>query len=329
MNVYRRALRDFQDFADDVSRSRYRTFSDAIRRLASTLVPGTPLGDVAEQLPLVHFAEWYQLQLKSVGSMAGSGILVWPDDRLQRLALQVALVRDLAGARLDIGDFAQNFFYVSNRYDDNIAEFVQQIFRPFVRDFLKLAHDMRAFSEGLRRGESDDEEGAPMPHNPTLFISHSADDASIAKALVTLFEKALKVSARHIRCTSVDGYRIPVGADTNEVLRTEVFGAGVLVAMLTPHSLSSHYVLFELGARWGARRPLFPILAGGAEAGDLRAPLSGLNALSVTSADQVRQLLEDTVAALSLPLEPMASYSKEIENLVIAASPTTPSAGTS
>jgi hypothetical protein len=152
----------------------------------------------------------------------------------------------------------------------------------------------------------------------TLFISHSSNDAVIAKALITLFEKALKISARKIRCTSVDGYRLPAGVDTNEVLRTEVFGAKLFIGLITPTSVSSPYVLFELGARWGARRPLFPVLAGGATAGDLRAPLSALNALSASIPDQTRQLVEDVAAALASPLEPMASFSNEVDAVVAA-----------
>lgn len=316
MNVYQRALRDFQDYADDVSRSRYRTFDDAIRRFASTLVGTTPLGDVVAQLPQVDFDQWYNAQLTTVRSMVGSGTLTWPDDRRERLAVQVELVRRLASGKPDILDFTQNFMYTRNDFDDNTAEFVQQIFRPFVRDFLRFVHDSPSFSNGLRQRESLEEPEVTMADDLALFISHSARDAEIAKALVTLFEKALKISARRIRCTSVDGYRLPAGADTNEVLRTEVFGAKLFIALLTPNSLNSPYVLFELGARWGARRPLYPVLAGGAIPAHLNAPLNGLNALSASVADQVRQLVEDASEALSERLEPMASFSAEVEAVV-------------
>jgi hypothetical protein len=318
MNEYQRALRDFQDHAEDVSRARYLNMKDALRRLASTLVPTTPLGDVVEQLPKVDFDSWYKAQLGTGGAMVGTASINWPDGRDQRLAMQVELIRRLASDRVDLMEFTYTFTYVGNSFNNNTAEFVQQIFRPFVRDFLRFAHDSPMFEAGLNERRSD-----PLP-NPesldelSLFISHSGQDAAIAKALITLFEKALKISARKIRCTSVDGYRLPAGADTNEVLRTEVFGAKLFIALLTPTSLASPYVLFELGARWGARRKLFPVLAGGATAADLRAPLNGLNALSASVPDQVRQLVEDASEALSEALEPMSSFSAEIEGLVSA-----------
>lgn len=320
MNSFQKALRDFQDFADDVSRSRFRTFDDAMRRLVSTLVPGTPLGDVVALLPLVPFDEWYSEQVKSVRGMVGSGVLNWPEDRLERLALQVGMMRSIASGDLTIVDFSHKFLYVSsNRFDDYVSEFVQQYFRPFARDLLRFAHDSPEFASGLRVNPHDREENPSAINDLSLFVCHSAADAGIAEALVKLVEKCLKVSARNIRCTSVDGYRLGAGADTNEVLRTEVFHAQVLVAILTPRSLSSAYVLFELGARWGARKPLFPVLAAGATPRDLEAPLSGLNALAGTSSDQMLQLMEDTAKALSLTLEPMGSYSKELGALVAAA----------
>lgn len=318
MNVYQRALRDFQDYTDDVSRSRYRTFDDSIRRFVSTLVGTTPLGDVVAQLPQVDFDKWYNEQLTTVGGMVGSGTLTWPDDRCERLAMQIELVRRLASGKPDVLHFTHDFMYVRNDYDDNIAEFIQQIFRPFVRDFLRFVHDSPSFSNGLSQRESSEEPEVTMADELTLFISHSARDAGIAKTLVTLFEKALKISARRIRCTSVDGYRLPVGVDTNEVLRTEVFGAKLFIALLTTNSLNSPYVLFELGARWGARRALYPILAGGATPAHLNAPLSGLNALSASVPDQVRQLVENASEALSERLEPMSSFSAEIEAVVAA-----------
>ena len=319
MNEYQRSLRDFQDYADEVTRARYRTFPDAMRRFSSTLVPGTPIGEVASQLPDVGFDAWLEAQVASGGSMVGSASLEWPEDARARLSTQVELMRRLGAEKLDIVDFTTHFMWVRNNFDDNIAEFIQQVFRPFVRDFLRFAHESAVFSRGLQARDAALPERGPMASSLVLFISHSAVDAPVAKALIQLFEKALKISARDIRCTSVDGYRLPAGADSNEVLRTEVFDARLFLALLTPKSLTSAYVLFELGARWGARRPLFPVLARGSSPGDLRAPLSGLNALNGTAVDQVRQLIEDASSALSMRLEPMASFSTEVEAVVLAA----------
>lgn len=317
MNIYQRALRDFQDFADDVSRANYRTIDDALQRLASTMVPGTPIGDLVHTLPHVDFDSWLAEREATMGGMVGSATLEWPSDRRERLAMQVELIRHVGSGQPNVVDFAHTFMWVSSKFDDNIAEFIQQVFRPFLRDFLRFAHDDAIFEAGLRQ-KADLPPEAKMDDGIALFISHASADVDVARALIALFEKSLKLSARDIRCTSVDGYRLPTGADTNDLLRTEVFGARLFVALLTPASLKSAYVLFELGARWGARRPLFPILASGASASDLKAPLSGLNALSASNHDQVRQLVEDAAAALSQRIEPMASFSTTVDALVSA-----------
>jgi hypothetical protein len=279
----------------------------------------TPLGVVMSELPTIDFGTWYKQQLSTVGGMVGSGTITWPEDRRERLAMQLELVRRMASGELQLLEFSHNFMWVRNDFDANTGEFVEQVFRPFVRDLLRFVHDSPEFTGGLHRRESSHRRSeTEMTEELILFISHSGRDAEIAKAIVRLFEKALKISARKIRCTTVDGYRLPVGADTNDVLRTEVFGARLFVALLTPNSLTSPYVLFELGARWGARRPLFPVLAGGATPADLHAPLSGLNALSASFADQVRQLVEDAAAALGERLEPMSSFSAEVDAVVAA-----------
>jgi hypothetical protein len=318
MNAYQRALRDFQDFSDDVSRSSYKSIYDALARLASTLVPGTPFGDLIADLPRLDFDRWYAEQEATMGGMAGSADLTWPIDRMERLALQVELMQRLGTGKLDVLTFAHTFLSASSRFDDHVSEFVAQVFRSFARDFLRFAHDDAVFTKGLK-------EVADLPPDANMdelavFISHSGADARVAKALVSLFEKSLKISARQIRCTSIDGYRLPAGANTNDVLRTEVFGARLFIGIITPGSLASTYVLFELGARWGARKPLYPILAGGATSAILKSPLSELNALSAANADQVRQLIEDAAAALSIRIEPMASFSEAIDAVVSAAS---------
>lgn len=319
MNDCRRALAEFQDFADDVSRARHSNLDDALRRFVSTLAPGTPLGRVVAELPTVDFAGWYSAQLSTVRSMVGSGTLTWPESGEERLAMQVAMVRGMATGEVDILQLTTSFMWAGTNVNDNVGEFVQQVFRPFVRDFLRHAHRSPSFEAGLREPEPTPMTESAVEEELALFISHSGRDVEVAKRLVALFEKSLKISARAIRCTSVDGYRLRAGADTNEVLRTEVFVAKLFIALLTPASLDSSYVLFELGARWGARRALFPVLAGGATPANLEAPLSGLNALSAAVGDQVRQLVEDAAAALSKRLEPLASFSAEIDALVEAA----------
>jgi len=104
---------------------------------------------------------------------------------------------------------------------------------------------------------------------------------------------------------------LPVGVNTEGQLREEVNAAKIVVGLITPSSLSSYYVMFELGARWGASLFLAPLLAG-VKAGELSGPLSLLNALSASSEAQLHQLLADIAQQLDVPLQPAASYIRNV-----------------
>jgi hypothetical protein len=144
--------------------------------------------------------------------------------------------------------------------------------------------------------------------HPLILISHSGADLDLATALVEFLQVGLMTN--RIRCSSVDGYRLPAGVKTEDHLRSEVNSAEVLIGLITPNSLASHYVMFELGARWGANKFMIPLLAG-VTASDIRGPLSFLNALSAHNDSQLLQLLTDTGKILKMMVQrPESSISK-------------------
>jgi len=147
-----------------------------------------------------------------------------------------------------------------------------------------------------------------------VLISHSSKDAKLAFALIEVLRAGLGLLANQIRCSSVDGYRLPGGVNTDAQLKVEVNAARVLVGLVTPNSLVSPYVLFELGARWGAGLFMMPLSAG-VNAEDVRGPLSGLNTLSCSIEAQLHQFLEEVAKELGLPLQSPASYSRYVSEL--------------
>jgi hypothetical protein len=152
-----------------------------------------------------------------------------------------------------------------------------------------------------------------------LFISHSSGDLDLAQTVVTLIEAAFRLPSRQVRCTSVPGYKLSVGADSDEQLRREVYDTKAFVALLTPNSIASTYVLFELGARWAAKKHFAPLLSRGLTIGQLRAPLSSLTMLDLHTREGVAQLVDDLASYLELPLEPMASFQRAIDAVVAEA----------
>jgi len=147
-----------------------------------------------------------------------------------------------------------------------------------------------------------------------VVISHSSGDASLASELTELLRAGLALLPEQIRCSSVDGYRLPAGVNTDAQLRVEVNSARVLIGLITPHSLSSTYVLFELGARWGAELPMIPLLAG-VKPDEMSGPLSSLNALSGSNPAQLHQLLSDMSKLLNVPVQTPASYQRYLESV--------------
>lgn len=161
---------------------------------------------------------------------------------------------------------------------------------------------------------------------PRVFISHSSQDRELAGSLVDLLRSALSLPAEAIRCTSVDGHKLGGGQETDRALRTEIRNCEAFVGLISAISIESAYVLFELGARWGAEKHLLPLLAPGADPSLLRGPLSGINALSCSSAAELHQMVQELAQLLALSLERPAVYQRRIDEILgFAARATKPS----
>lgn len=171
-------------------------------------------------------------------------------------------------------------------------------------------------SETSRGGSRDSLRTASSPLGIKLFISHSSADAELASHLVELVRNALSLPASAIRCTSVDGYRLPGGADTNEQLRAEVHDAEAFIGIVSTRSMRSTYVLFELGARWGSGRHLIPVLAPGTPSSVMEGPATGINALRADNAAQLHQLVHELGDALQIRPGSPAAYQAVIERLL-------------
>lgn len=148
-----------------------------------------------------------------------------------------------------------------------------------------------------------------------VVISHSSKDVPLATEVTEFLRVGLPLRPDQIRCSSVDGYRLPAGVDTEDQLRAEVNSATVLIGLITPNSLSSPYVLFELGARWGSKQPMLPLLAG-VKPDEMRGPLISLNALSSSSEAQLHQLLTDISRLLNVSVQNPASYLRSLKAVV-------------
>lgn len=154
----------------------------------------------------------------------------------------------------------------------------------------------------------------PSDQRIDVFVSHSGIDKELASSFVNLLRSSLGMLPEAIRCTSADGTRLQGGAHVDDALRSHIKSARLMIALLTPNSLSSPYVLMELGARWIIEKKLVPVLARGADASMLRGPLMDLNPLRGTERASLEQLLEEASQDLGLQKVSASAYDSHLEH---------------
>jgi hypothetical protein len=176
------------------------------------------------------------------------------------------------------------------------------------------------FLEAIDRAAEAHISNQSTAQSMTIFISHSSQDAELAGKLAKLCQLAFTLPASEIRCTSVNGYKLEVGADTDEVLRREVKESKLFLALITPTSIRSSYVLCELGGRWCTELPMFPVMGRGATSRSLEGPLGGINALNLEHRPEVLQLLENMGKNLDRDMASASSIDDAIAAVCEAAS---------
>ena len=151
-----------------------------------------------------------------------------------------------------------------------------------------------------------------------IFISHShnKNDAALVGKLIDLFRSALNLSAQEIRCTSVDGYKLPAGASINEQIRHEVDESESFICVISESSLKSMYCIFELGARWGTKKYFIPLLENGVDVNSIGEPLKSLQYVQCDNSSEMHQLVHELSEHLNIKYESPAVYQKKIDEIV-------------
>lgn len=117
----------------------HQTASNAIQRYVARLDSEPMASIVRSLLPDVDFDAFYDAALATMGSMVGSGRLDFPVNVEERVATEAEFLRRIAGGQLNLIQHTYNFHYVTNNFNANIQQWVDQEFEPFHRDLLRLA----------------------------------------------------------------------------------------------------------------------------------------------------------------------------------------------
>ncbi len=128
-----------------------------------------------------------------------------------------------------------------------------------------------------------------------LFISHSAQDLTLATAFISLMEGCFEVPAKNaILCTSVPGYKITTSTDsTSDVLRASLQDCRAIVGLVTSASVKSMWVGAELGAAWALKKELSLLVIPPCEYNSIEGPLSSSHLLKTDVSGDLEQLLEE------------------------------------
>jgi hypothetical protein len=166
-----------------------------------------------------------------------------------------------------------------------------------------------------------DEHGAAVddgaaPSAMTIFISHSSEDSELLNALMDVVRAALIIEPTAIRASSANEGKLPGGAVVTDTLRNDVLRASGFLALLTPASTISTWVMFELGARWGSGKPLVPLLAKKLAPRHLKGPLANLSPLSCGQEAHVHQMLDELASMLKIEKRAPQMYLRQLQVLV-------------
>ena len=193
---------------------------------------------------------------------------------------------DFQGAEIGGARFCSNFLdeklIVPALLDDVMPP------RPIANlDYLDLRH-----RDPDRAAREIDEVIVRHGQRVRLFMSHAHADADLASRLVDVINAGLEVPAGALRCTSLPGYQLDLGAMAPAVLRRELGSAVCVLGVLTPNSLSNEWVLFELGAAWAHAAVSIPLLAGGLQDKDIPGPFRGAAGGQLTSPATLDRMID-------------------------------------
>jgi len=91
-----------------------------------------------------------------------------------------------------------------------------------------------------------------------IFISHSSQDEELVNAFMDLFQTQFNLTRQNFFNTS--DFQLELGGNWIEEIKTAMQESTLVLPIITPNYLDSHFCLCELGAAWVKDTQLFPII---------------------------------------------------------------------
>ncbi|MDB6124466.1 MAG: ATPase involved in repair [Pedosphaera sp.] len=264
--------------------------------------------------------------MRQIGGVSGlsNSTAATPEFKKWKRDAEVAIAKIFGGSGRHLKDFAAISFTSGRSYLGKPTTASLSSCQKGLAGARQILQSMLEEIEKFGLSESPVASSTPsLSHSKAdqreLMISHSSADKLLAEALVDLLGEALMLARSSILCTSVDGTKLEGGAETDDVLRQAIRKVPAFISILTPKSITSTYVLFELGARWSSDNHHIPLLAKGAGSEVIKAPLRK-NALKLSVDAEVFQLLNDLAGILKRQVQAPNGYLGKIKKVVELAS---------
>jgi hypothetical protein len=132
-----------------------------------------------------------------------------------------------------------------------------------------------------------------------LFLSHAADDATLANYLADTLRKGSPKLNVFVASRVGD---IPTGEEWLAKIRSELKRADAYLVLLTPVSITRKWIWYETGAAWWSEKRLIPVVAAGLKKSDVPLPLGAHQALSLDEPADVAQLARDIGSDIDDPV---------------------------
>ena len=138
-----------------------------------------------------------------------------------------------------------------------------------------------------------------------LFVNHAAADKELADAVVSdLLESGIGVEHHRIVCLSLDGKGPPSGEDFVSYIKKRLKDAKLVIAVVTPSYLESHFCLVELGAALVLPRELHPIFVPPLTYKDLGSLLINVQSGTLDDDNSLDALRDHVIKALGIRQPP-------------------------
>lgn len=124
----------------------------------------------------------------------------------------------------------------------------------------------------------------------TVFVSHASADADHAKVLCNLLTSALRLNSSKVICTARAG-TLRIGDEFNGQLLGQIANAKVVLALVSPAFLRSHYCWWELGAAMASGVAILPVCVHSNVRDNLPQVLSGIEAVQLSNPEAALELL--------------------------------------